>query len=453
MHSSGRFLVTHARIVSHGNRLHDAEILVLDGTIAGVGKPGELSFPDSLATVDANGLLVLPGLIDPHVHLRDSGVLNSEERQKEDFASGTKAAVAGGVTTVLDMPNTVPPTTSLQAYATKRDHAATTSYCDFGLFAGAAQDNVNDVPAMIRAGAVACKMYVGSSTGNLLVAESSMEEKFFKSAAEHGFVLAIHAEDQACLERHAAFYNDKVAPSHSDVRPAECGALAVKRAVEFTRIHRNRTYVCHSSTAEEARLIRNAKAEGLSVFMEVAPHHLFFDQGEQDRQHNKVRMNPPLRSKADVQALWTALNDGTADAIGTDHAPHTLEQKRRAYWDAPSGVPGLETLLPLMVTAALDEKTTLETVQKLCCHNQARIFGLHAKGRLESGFDADLVFVDLETERPVDESKLFTRCGWSPYAGMRLRGWPVKTFLRGRLVFDNGSHIGPMGRQVTLERR
>ncbi len=444
------FLITHARIVLQGNRLQDAEIWVQDGTIAGVGTPGELhdSLPKDVAVMDARGLLVFPGLIDAHVHLRDSGVLNADERLKEDFASGTKAAIAGGVTTVLDMPNTIPPTTSVAAYQVKREHAVKTAYCNFGLYAGAAKDNLSAVPSMIQAGAVGCKMYVGSSTGSLLVSEESLEEQFFKSAAENDFVLAIHAEDQACLERHAEFYHAKTDPKHSEVRPPECAALAVQRAVEFSRKYKTKTYVCHSSTAQEADLIRSAKAEGLQVFMEVAPHHLFFDFGEQDHQGNRVRMNPPLRSKADVRALWTALNDGTVDTVGTDHAPHTLEQKRRPYWEAPSGVPGLETLLPLMVTAALEEKTTLERVQQLCCHNPARIFGLQGKGRLEAGFDADLVFVDLESARDVDESKLFTRCGWSPYAGKRLRGWPVKTILRGKTVFDQGHVLGPSGRQV-----
>lgn len=447
----GRFLVINAQTVLRGNQLHSSEILVQDGKIAGVGKPGELSASDSVPTVDAKGLLVLPGLIDAHVHLRDSGVPHAEERQKEDFTSGTKAALAGGVTTVFDMPNTIPPTTTLAAYRTKRDHAAKTSYCDFGLYAGAAKDNLSAVPSIVQAGAVGCKMYVGSSTGNLLVSEPSLEEQFFKSAAENDFVLAIHAEDQTCLEKHAAFYDDKKAPKHNDVRPPECAALAVSRAIGFARKYGTKTYVCHSSTAGEADLIRAAKSEGLPLFMEVAPHHLFLDQSEHDVQHNRVRMNPPLRSRADVRALWAAVNDGTADTIGTDHAPHTLEQKRRPYWEAPSGVPGLETVLPLMVTAALEEKTTLEKVQQLCCHNPAQIFGLKAKGRLAAGFDADLVFVDLGTERAVEESKLFTRCGWSPFAGMRLRGWSVKTFLRGKLVFDRGQYFGQCGWEVKRE--
>jgi len=451
MASSGRFLITHARIVSQDNHLQDSEILVVGEKIAGVGAPGELHVPKDAAIIDARDHLVFPGLIDPHVHLRDSGVPNAEERQKEDFTSGTRAAVAGGVTTVLDMPNNFPPTTTLKAYQLKRDHAARVAYCDFGLYAGAAKDNLSEVPKIIQAGAVGCKLYVGSSTGSLLVTEAGLEERFFQSAAENGYVLAIHAEDQACLEKHAAHYDGKKQPLHNDVRPPECAELAVKRAVDFCRKYRTKTYVCHSSTAGEADLIRAAKAEGLPIFMEVAPHHLFFDYSEHDVQHNRVRMNPPLRSRADVRALWAAVNDGAVDTIGTDHAPHTLEQKRKPYWEAPSGVPGLETVLPLMVTAALEEKTTFERVQQLCCHNAARIFGLKGKGRLETGFDADLVFVDLKNERPVDESKLFTRCGWSPYAGKRLRGWPVKTILRGQLVFDKAVPVGPFGRQVEKE--
>ncbi len=447
------FLITNARIVERGNDLRDAEILVLDGKIAEVGKPGELhelrrQLGHDVATVDAHNSLVLPGLIDPHVHLRDSGVLNAEERQKEDFGTGSKAAVAGGVTTVFDMPNTIPPTTSVAACRTKRDHAAKSSYCDFGLYAGATSDNAATVHEVVTAGAVGVKMYVGSSTGSLLVSEPTAQEAHFKAAAEHDYLLAIHAEHEGCLERHAAMYEGKTGPHHHEVRPSECAEMAVQHALELGAKHKTRTYLCHVSTGVEAALVRMAKQSGQSVFMEVAPHHLFLDDSEQDRQHNRVRMNPPLRSRADVRALWTALNDGTADTIGTDHAPHTLEQKRKPYWEAPSGVPGLETVLPLMVSAALQEKTTLERVQQLCCHNPARIFSLQGKGRLEPGFDADLVFVDLASEKPVVESKLFTRCGWSPYAGMRLRGWPVKAFLRGQLVFDNGRHFGPYGNEI-----
>ncbi len=439
------FLIQNAKTVLSGNRLEETEILVMDGVIVHVGPPGSAPKTPGLEHVEAHGRLVLPGLVDGHVHLRDSGILNASQKAKEDFSTGTRAAVAGGVTTVLDMPNTVPSTTDFSAIQAKRDHAAKTSYCDFGLFAGATPDNVDHIHEIVAAGAVGVKMYMGASTGSLLVDQPVLEESFFEASARHRFVLALHAESQSCLSRHAAFFDAKPSPRHSQVRPAECAQEAVTAAIDFTRKHGGKTHFCHASTAAEATLLKTAKAEGLSMSMEVCTHHLFLCEDDEPFLGNRVKMNPPLRSKKDVHALWNALNDGTVDTVATDHAPHTLEEKRQEYWHAPAGVPGLETMLPLMVTAALEGKTTLETVQRVCCQKPAEIFGLSKKGQLRQGLDADLVFVDLDAEKPVDESSLLTRCGWSPYAGKPLRGWPALTYLRGRLVFNRGQCFGPFG--------
>lgn len=447
---SGSFLIHNAKTVSHGNVLEYVEILVDGEKIAGVGKPGTFRCP---YLIDAQGLLVFPGLVDPHVHLRDSGSPHVGQQRKEDFTSGSRAAIAGGFTTVLDMPNTIPPTATLTAYRTKRDHALKKSFCDFGLYALAGHENLDQVPSMLEQGCVAVKMYMGQTTGSNLLSDDTQEEKFFELSARHGFVLALHAENQECLDEHELYFRDKVGPKHSQVRPPECAALAVETALSFNKKYLNKTYFTHTSTAREVELIGAAKMAGYPVFMEITPHHLFFTNAEEDMQGNKVRMNPPLRTKKDVEALWRALNDGTADTVGSDHAPHLLEEKRLDYWDAPSGVPGLETTLPLLITAALEEKTTLENLKRLCAENPARIFGLHGKGRLAPGFDADFVFIDLKTEKPVDDSKLFTRCGWSPYAGKRLKGWPVQVFLRGRKVFEKDQPIGPFGKEVKKNAR
>lgn len=441
-------LIRNARTIANGNRLQDADILIEGETIARVGPPDSFSSPKDAKILDAQNQLVLPGFIDCHVHLRDSGISNPNQRAKEDFSTGTKAAIAGGVTTVLDMPNTNPPTTTLDALATKTNHASKTAYSDFGLFAGASSDNAATIHELVHAGAVGVKMYMGASTGSLLVDEPSQEEAFFQSSAKHGFILALHAESQSCLQQNAARFNETRKPRHSQVRPPECAEAAVHAAVEFTRTHKNRTHVCHASTAVETELVREAKAQGLSVTLEACTHHLFLNADEELYQENRVKMNPPLRSQHDVDLLWKAINDGTLDVVATDHAPHTLQEKNQNYWEAPAGVPGLETLMPLMLSAALDGKTTLEKVQSVCCANPAKIFSLPQKGQLKPGFHADLVFADLDVERPVDESKLYTRCGWSPYAGKPLRGWPTQVLLRGRRVFERGTVFGPYGAGV-----
>lgn len=441
-------LIKNARVVDFANKLEPVEIFIQGEAIAHVGPPGSHTLFPPTRIVDAKDRLVLPGFIDAHVHLRDSGVSNATQRAEEDFATGTKAAIAGGVTTVLDMPNTTPPTTTLEALQTKLAHCQKTAYCDFGLFAGATKDNADRVHTLIHEGAVAVKMYLGASTGSLLVDPPQKEEAFFKASADYGFVLALHAESQSCLNQHAALFNDTKKPRHSQVRPPECAEHAVHQALEFTQKYDNPTYFCHTSTKNEVQLIEAAKKEGLLVFLEACTHHLFLTADDELYQENRVKMNPPLRSKHDVDALWRGLNDGTIDTVATDHAPHTRQEKNQNYWDAPAGVPGLETLMPLMLSAALEGKTTLETVQKVCCENPAKIFGLEKKGQLKPGFDADLVFVDLDAEKPVDESKLQTRCGWSPYAGKPLRGWPTKVLLRSQTVFDNGRIQGPFGRRV-----
>ncbi|MBI4360838.1 dihydroorotase family protein [Candidatus Micrarchaeota archaeon] len=442
------FFIRNARAVDAVNHLKPIELSIQGQTIAHVGPPGSLHPTPDADILDAQNQLVLPGFIDCHVHLRDSGASDSIQRAKEDFSTGTKAAIAGGVTTVLDMPNTNPPTATPEAFQTKLVHARRTAYCDFGLFAGATNDNANTVHQLVHDGAVAVKMYMGASTGSLLVDAPGKEEPFFKSAADHGFVLALHAESQDCLKRHEALFNETKKPRHSQVRPPQCAEHAVEAAMQFIRKYENQTYICHASTAQEVELVRHAKTQGLPVFMEACTHHLFLTADEELYHENRVKMNPPLRSKHDVDALWKALNDGTIDTVATDHAPHTLQEKNQNYWEAPAGVPGLETLMPLMLSAALQGKTTLETVQKTCCENPAKIFGLNQKGQLKPGLDADLVFVDLDTEKPVDESTLFTRCGWSPYTGKRLRGWPTQVLLRGQTVYANGFLHGPLGRSV-----
>ncbi|MBI5036132.1 dihydroorotase [Candidatus Micrarchaeota archaeon] len=439
------FLITNARIIEKNNVLRIVEILVEDESIAAVSETGTHQAKE---TIDAKNMLVLPGLVDPHVHFRDSGVPNVAQKAKEDFSSGSKAALAGGVTVALDMPNTVPPTVSVQDYKTKAANASKTSYCDFGLYAGASNDNLNEIPKMLDAGAIAVKLFMGSSTGNLLVDSAEAQEKIFALGAELNFILAVHAEDEECIRFHADFYNDKKIRSHNEVRPAKCAETAVSNVIDLVRKHNNPTYILHVSTAKEVELIRSAK-KTLPVFMEVTPHHLFLNESDEETQKNRVKINPPVRTEKDNEALWIALNNCTVDAIGTDHAPHTLDEKRKPYWEAPSGFPGIETRLPLMITAALEHRTTLEIVQRTCCQNPATIFRLPNKGFIAKGYDADLVFVDLSEERRVEDEKMFSRSKWSPYAGKNLRGWPSLVYLRGRKVYEHGTFFGPFGKEVT----
>ncbi|MFH1199514.1 MAG: dihydroorotase family protein, partial [Candidatus Micrarchaeota archaeon] len=388
-----------------GGRIVLADVLVEGGKIAKVGK--SIPAHSGVPTVDATGLFVLPGMVDAHVHLRDF-----KESYKEDWFSGTSAALAGGVTSVIDMPNNSLPTTSHPALEAKAQVAAKKALCDYAFFFGATPGNAGEAARAANDHHVAgLKLYMGPSTGNL---DAGGFESLYSHFRAFRKPIAVHAESGDCLQYFSGKFEKTVA-NHSKLRDELCAELAVSAALDIAARTKARLHVCHVSTMQELTLIADAKREGINVTCEATPHHLFLCDSDAARLGNFAKVNPPLRAKAHAAALWKAIADGTVDIIATDHAPHSSEEKLKSYSDAPSGMPGLETALPLLLTAVNENKISLPDVVRIYSSKPAQIYGLHGKGQLAEGFDADLVLVDLKKEWQIRGEALFTKCRWSAF--------------------------------------
>lgn len=419
-----RLLIRNGTIVTPDNETR-GDILIVDETIARVAP----SIEDADAQIiDADGKHILPGLIDAHVHLRDPGATH-----KEDFTTGTRAAIAGGVTTVLDMPNNPTPTTTREALADKRARAQASAVCDFGFFFGATQDNAEH--AIDAWGAVGVKLYMGATTGDLLVTDFDSTYRHF--AAPHRLPIVVHAEDNESLK---FFARDPSRNHHSAKRPPISASLAVNRAIAIAEETGRRLHIAHLSTAREIELVKTAKARGVRISCEVTPHHLFLSIGDETRLGAFGVVNPPLRAPDDVRAMWDNL--AHIDLIATDHAPHTIDEKKSAT--LPSGMPGLETMLPLLLNAAHEKRLSLQDIARMTSRNPARVFGLARKGEIASGFDADLVLVNL-AEEYVLQKPWRTKCNWSPFEGTRVRGKIREVWLRGRRAVIDGEIIAQAG--------
>ena len=400
--------------------------------------------------IDATGLLIFPGLIDVHVHLREPGA-----EHKEDWFTGTSAAVAGGVTTVLAMPNTSPAVTDRATFNQALNLARAKSVCDFGLYLGATNTNQHLAEQEHDLGECGLKMYMGSSTGDLLVQDFEPQYEHF-AFYPRDRIIAVHAEHEPAVQYFAR---------HGSRRPPICAELETARAVTLAQRCDRPVHICHLSTEREIEIMREAKARSVQVTCEVAPHHLFLTldyelQTTDDRRRTTdarhpssvigrpslFQMNPPLRDGADVDALWDNLD--AIDCIATDHAPHTLADKQSGQ--PPSGVPGLETTLPLLLMAATGGLPSpaglrLADIARLCCEGPARVFNLAHKGTITPGYDADLTFVNPDVEWVIGDRPLFTKCGWTPFAGWRVRGAVSKTFVRGQLAFDGAAVLAQPG--------
>ncbi len=376
--------------------------------------------PQTDDVIDADGLIILPGAIDAHVHFREPG-----NTAKEDFLTGSQAAAAGGVTTVLDMPNNNPPITTIKALEEKRKLAAK-SVVNFGLFMGATEDNADEIKEAKNIPGV--KIYMGSSTGNLLVTDDEALKRIFST----GKLCVVHAEDEDLMKENMKVHTKNHVSSHGKIRNRESAQKALLRAIELSgsaKIH-----IAHISTKEELDAIRRAKQVNVAISCEVTPHHLFLSEKDTEQLLNYGKMNPPLRSAEDVSLLWEGLRDGTIDIVATDHAPHLREEKDKDYSDAPSGIPGVDTMLPLLLDSVQQGRISLERVVEVTSSAPARIFGLK-KGKIEKGYDADLVLVDMNKEQIVRPR---SKCGWSAFEGQTLKGWPQITLVNGQVVFDDG---------------
>ncbi len=398
----------------------------------------------SKETIDAAGHLTLPGVIDPQVHFRDPGA-----PQKEDIGSGSRSAVRGGVTTFLEMPNTRPTTTTQDALNAKLKRAAELSPANYGFFIGATPDNLD----VINNASPACgiKVFMGSSTGDLLVSEESALNRIFGNGSR---LIAVHAENEARINTRTAKIvgTNETLPieKHSEIRDVTCAVLATELALDLSERYERRLHILHLSTADEAEILRTRKTE--MVTSEVIPNHLFLHTDDYAKLGSLVQMNPPIRDKSHNDRLFQALRDGVIDIIATDHAPHTLAEKQAPYPKSPSGMPGVESSLLLMMTARREGKCTLADIQKWMCKGPAVTYGIPNKGEIAEGWDADIAVVDDQNVRVMRNEDMFSRAGWTPYAGRELTGWVQHTVVSGRLAYSNGKVIENChGKAVTYQ--
>ncbi len=415
-------------LVMFGRKLMPKQVVLDKGKIDAILELGVKIPPCKI--IDCKQGILLPGMIDAHVHFRVPGA-----EQKEDWITGSRAAIAGGVTTVIDMPNNNPSCTSQEALEKKDEIVKKDSICNYAFHFGASNDNLEELGKV--EGIASFKVFMGSSTGNLLITDKQKLEEIFTVAKNRNIVVAVHAEDEEMLNDNVASAKDlgwNNASYHSKIRSNEVEAKAIADALDLQKMVGNKLHICHVSTKEGIELIRAAKKEGRAVSCEVTPHHLFLDETATHKLGNFAKMNPSLKSNADVKALWVGIADGTVDLIATDHAPHTRAEKEKPYWEAPSGVPGVETMLLLMMDAVNKEHLSLQRVVELCSTNPAALYGLGRKGKIKVGMDADLVLVNLEKKTTVKNGKLQTKCNWSPFALWELKGSVEKVFVMGKEV-------------------
>ncbi|MCP4937400.1 MAG: dihydroorotase [bacterium] len=432
-------LITNGTIVNYDGT-NKGDIGIKDGKIADIGA---LAGQKADKTLDANSLHVLPGVIDTQVHFREPGLTH-----KEDLESGSRAAVKGGVTAVFEMPNTSPSTTTIEAIADKVDHGRNRMFCDFAFYAGASTDNLDRLAELERApGVCGIKVFMGSSTGNLLVAESAELEQLFKTIRRRA---AFHSEDEERLQQRLGKQVMGDASSHAVWRDKDTALNSTKRLLKLARKHAKRIHVLHITTADEMALLADYKD---LVSVEVLPQHLTLSAPEAyERLGSLAQMNPPIRSQQHQDGLWDGLRVGTVDVIGSDHAPHTLEEKQKAYPSSPAGLPGVQTLVPLMLDHVNKGRLSLQRFVDLTSHGPNRLFGLADKGRLAKGYDADITLVDMSASRTITNEQQESRCGWTPFDGMKVTGWPVGTIVRGHQVMRDEEIITPaIGQPVRFQ--
>lgn len=417
----------------------ETDIATRGGRIAAIG---DLSRAQAEMRLDAKGLHVLPGIIDSQVHFREPG-----NEHKEDLESGTRAAALGGVTAVFEMPNTDPPTVLGEHLDDKIKRATGRSWCDFAFFVGAAKENINRLSGLEQLpGCCGIKIFMGSSTGSLLVADKGLLRTVLERGRRR---IAVHAEDEERLKARFEYAaHGKQAYCHPIWRDDETALIATRKILELVRETRRRIHVLHVSTRQEIELLAGHKD---LVTVEVTPQHLTLAAPDAyDRLGTLAQMNPPIRTEAHRAGLWAGIANGVVDVIGSDHAPHTLDEKAQPYPASPSGMPGVQTLVPVMLNHVNEGRLTLERFVDLTAGGAARVYGIARKGRLAVGYDADLTLVDLKAKRTIGNDWIASKCGWTPFDGMQVTGWPAATIVRGHIVMrdDELAENGQVGRPI-----
>jgi len=407
------------------------DVGISNGRIAAIGSLGQASAAE---TIDCKGLHILPGVIDTQVHFREPGLTH-----KEDLETGSRSAVMGGVTAVFEMPNTNPLTVTEEAFTAKVALGRHRMHCDFAFFIGGTRENVDQLPVLERAeGCAGVKVFVGSSTGSLLVEDDDSLRKIFQVIRRRA---AFHAEDEYRLNERKALRVENDSRSHPVWRDEEAALLATQRLVKLAHETGKRIHVLHISTKQEIAYLRDHK-DVASV--EATPHHLTLAAPEcYERLGTLAQMNPPVRSADHRDAIWRGIEQGIVDILGSDHAPHTLEEKAKAYPASPSGMTGVQTLVPIMLDHVNAGRLSLSRFVDLTSAGPARLYNIACKGRIAAGYDADFTVVDLKRSETITNKWIASRAGWTPYDGVRVTGWPVGTFVRGKRVMWQGELVTP----------
>ncbi len=401
------------------------DIAVHQGRIVGLG---DVSAFRAAEVLDCRNLHILPGVIDSQVHFREPGLTH-----KEDLESGSRAAVMGGVTAVFEMPNTKPQTTTAEALADKVARATHRMFCDFAFFVGGTHHNFHQIAELEKLpGAAGIKVFIGSSTGDLLVEDDAGLENIISHLGRRA---AFHSEDEYRLRNRISHQVAGDVSSHPIWRDVEAARLCTERLLRIAKKYQKRIHVLHISTAEELPLLASHR-DVASV--EVTPQHLTLSADDYAHLGTKLQMNPPVRDKRHRDALWQAVNSGLVDVLGSDHAPHTLEEKAKTYPQSPSGMTGVQTLVPIMLDHVNKGRLTLERFVDLTSHGPQRIFNIKNKGRIAEGYDADFTIVDLKRRETITNKWIQSKAGWTPYDGVSVQGWVTGTFVRGHLAMWQG---------------
>lgn len=398
------------------------DIGIADGRIVALG---DLANEPAANTFEASGLQILPGAIDTQVHFREPGF-----EHKEDISTGSEAAAAGGVTTYFEMPNTQPATTTQALLENKLLRANGRSWSNYAFFVGAALDNIGELASLeMLPGTPGIKLFMGSSTGTLLVPDDENIRAVMQAGKRP---MPVHAEDEARLRARKEMFPSAEVSDHPMIRDAEAARLATERLIRLSRETRRPVHILHVSTADEVPMIQAAKAEGIPISAEVTPQHLWFEATSAYRELGAfAQMNPPIRSAEHRDALWAGLLGGVFDVFGSDHAPHTLEEKQKPYPQSPSGMTGVQTLLPVLLTFAAQGRMPLEQVIRMTSRNPARLYGIRDRGEIALGAWADLAIVEMQRKFTVHRDWIRSRSRWSPYEGIELTGYPRATFVSG----------------------
>ncbi|MDA8728938.1 dihydroorotase [Flavicella sp.] len=441
-------LIKNAQIVNEGV-IFQGDLLIEGDFISKIGS--DLKAPASAKIIDAKGKYLLPGAIDDQVHFREPGLTH-----KATIATESKAAIAGGITTFIEMPNTVPQATTQEELEKKFEIANKTSYANYSFMFGGTNDNLEELLKTDPEKVAGIKLFLGSSTGNMLVDNEEVLKKIFSSTQ---MLISVHCEDEETirknLKKHIALFGEDIPIKyHPRIRSEEACYLSSSKAIQLAKETGARLHIFHLSTAKETALFRNdIPLKEKKITAEVCVHHLTFDEGDYAEKGTFIKWNPAVKSAADKKGLWEALLDDRIDVIATDHAPHTFEEKQQIYTKAPSGGPLVQHGLPAMLTAVKSGKISLEKIVEKMCHNPAILFEIDKRGYVKEGFYADLVLVDLDKSWTVTKENTLYKCGWSPFEGSKLEATITHTFVNGSLAYEEGKFAAALpGKRIEFNR-